>query len=144
MIRRPPRSTLFPYTTLFRSLHAQYGLPDVGLLRRLDGLFQFLGGARLDRLGAGQHFSYRAVTIPRAVTVRVGGTARVYGFFWVSVGVCHDSNLTRSGGWRPDRRTAKGHPWATSRGGSDRPQSALQDSAPRARDPWGAARGPRS
>src|SRR2546428_9044547 len=25
MIRRPPRSTLFPYTTLFRSLH----LPDV-------------------------------------------------------------------------------------------------------------------
>src|SRR3712207_769312 len=23
MIRRPPRSTLFPYTTLFRSLHAQ-------------------------------------------------------------------------------------------------------------------------
>src|SRR2546425_10722928 len=26
MIRRPPRSTLFPYTTLFRSLHAH----DVG------------------------------------------------------------------------------------------------------------------
>src|SRR5258705_6069336 len=24
MIRRPPRSTLFPYTTLFRSLHADY------------------------------------------------------------------------------------------------------------------------
>src|SRR3989442_5123503 len=36
MIRRPPRSTLFPYTTLFRSHHAplrgrppaQHGLPD--------------------------------------------------------------------------------------------------------------------
>src|SRR5258708_28706831 len=27
MIRRPPRSTLFPYTTLFRSLNAR-GLPD--------------------------------------------------------------------------------------------------------------------
>src|SRR2546427_6389522 len=27
MIRRPPRSTLFPYTTLFRSVHAR-GLPD--------------------------------------------------------------------------------------------------------------------
>src|SRR2546427_2804903 len=26
MIRRPPRSTLFPYTTLFRSLHAAVGL----------------------------------------------------------------------------------------------------------------------
>src|SRR2546422_11767361 len=25
MIRRPPRSTLFPYTTLFRSLHASGG-----------------------------------------------------------------------------------------------------------------------
>src|SRR6267154_4098221 len=25
MIRRPPRSTLFPYTTLFRSLHAEPG-----------------------------------------------------------------------------------------------------------------------
>src|ERR1035441_10944980 len=24
MIRRPPRSTLFPYTTLFRSLHLQH------------------------------------------------------------------------------------------------------------------------
>src|SRR5437016_11409056 len=24
MIRRPPRSTLFPYTTLFRSLHTQH------------------------------------------------------------------------------------------------------------------------
>src|SRR5438093_8621763 len=24
MIRRPPRSTLFPYTTLFRSLHGQH------------------------------------------------------------------------------------------------------------------------
>src|SRR2546427_7964716 len=25
MIRRPPRSTLFPYTTLFRSVHGQAG-----------------------------------------------------------------------------------------------------------------------
>src|SRR5256885_12625441 len=30
MIRRPPRSTLFPYTTLFRSIHAgQWGHPVV-------------------------------------------------------------------------------------------------------------------
>src|SRR3712207_8616071 len=27
MIRRPPRSTLFPYTTLFRSLARQEGIP---------------------------------------------------------------------------------------------------------------------
>src|SRR3712207_7432690 len=31
MIRRPPRSTLFPYTTLFRSL-AAYGEPDIPAL----------------------------------------------------------------------------------------------------------------
>src|SRR2546430_10606887 len=29
MIRRPPRSTLFPYTTLFRSLRALRAEPDV-------------------------------------------------------------------------------------------------------------------
>src|SRR3712207_8465270 len=28
MIRRPPRSTLFPYTTLFRSVHRRAGEPD--------------------------------------------------------------------------------------------------------------------
>src|SRR2546427_6983660 len=32
MIRRPPRSTLFPYTTLFRSGHA-----DAGVGRRIRG-----------------------------------------------------------------------------------------------------------
>src|SRR2546421_6092453 len=30
MIRRPPRSTLFPYTTLFRSLLFCWGWPDTG------------------------------------------------------------------------------------------------------------------
>src|SRR2546430_13517451 len=35
MIRRPPRSTLFPYTTLFRSLHARAAGPEAHLrLRR--------------------------------------------------------------------------------------------------------------
>src|SRR2546429_3166636 len=29
MIRRPPRSTLFPYTTLFRSTHRRVALPSV-------------------------------------------------------------------------------------------------------------------
>src|SRR2546429_5904538 len=36
MIRRPPRSTLFPYTTLFRSLAAGHQL-DVVLRRRVPG-----------------------------------------------------------------------------------------------------------
>src|SRR5258707_4425585 len=36
MIRRPPRSTLFPYTTLFRSLKNRISVPRrwVGVLRR--------------------------------------------------------------------------------------------------------------
>src|SRR5256885_3849825 len=33
MIRRPPRSTLFPYTTLFRSVTRPGGLPDRALDR---------------------------------------------------------------------------------------------------------------
>src|SRR6267143_6219937 len=39
MIRRPPRSTLFPYTTLFRSrllkLRQRLGIPVLGLMRGL-------------------------------------------------------------------------------------------------------------
>src|SRR5688572_32416408 len=35
MIRRPPRSTLFPYTTLFRSVHGQ---PVVAEQHVIDGL----------------------------------------------------------------------------------------------------------
>src|SRR5258708_14047313 len=40
MIRRPPRSTLFPYTTLFRSLREiaqHFGHPLIGLCRALHG-----------------------------------------------------------------------------------------------------------
>src|SRR5258708_39427734 len=33
MIRRPPRSTLFPYTTLFRSLHRADGAVKLSLRR---------------------------------------------------------------------------------------------------------------
>src|SRR5256885_8407935 len=36
MIRRPPRSTLFPYTTLFRSLPADDPRERRGLLAELD------------------------------------------------------------------------------------------------------------
>src|SRR3989442_14128515 len=46
MIRRPPRSTLFPYTTLFRSLHPEHGeerfLRDLDLAYCLHPLLAFL------------------------------------------------------------------------------------------------------
>src|SRR2546430_15400100 len=44
MIRRPPRSTLFPYTTLFRS----FSRAEMKLLRQLYTQFQ----TALDRLGS--------------------------------------------------------------------------------------------
>src|SRR5258707_2626760 len=37
MIRRPPRSTLFPYTTLFRSVHHHGALAERELFRRISG-----------------------------------------------------------------------------------------------------------
>src|SRR2546426_6764680 len=52
MIRRPPRSTLFPYTTLFRSSVARFGHCRLQL-----GLAQKVGGdesVELGRLPSGQ------------------------------------------------------------------------------------------
>src|SRR3712207_7716017 len=54
MIRRPPRSTLFPYTTLFRSIRANpVGAnveEGVAVFRegRHDGVVAFGGGSALD------------------------------------------------------------------------------------------------
>src|SRR2546430_8139152 len=39
MIRRPPRSTLFPYTTLFRSYLPKAGRPNAGLAAQSVGGF---------------------------------------------------------------------------------------------------------
>src|SRR3712207_8376158 len=38
MIRRPPRSTLFPYTTLFRSMEQRYGQMSLARTRSLPEL----------------------------------------------------------------------------------------------------------
>src|SRR2546425_7320037 len=38
MIRRPPRSTLFPYTTLFRSLYNQQWTDVINIVTELEGL----------------------------------------------------------------------------------------------------------
>src|SRR2546425_4652437 len=53
MIRRPPRSTLFPYTTLFRSLldgnrgRESFDRVDVGLVHEAEELTR-VGGERFD------------------------------------------------------------------------------------------------
>src|SRR2546429_3166121 len=55
MIRRPPRSTLFPYTTLFRSLESEGRIagadPSAVSAQALDR-----GRRQLGTLGSGNHF----------------------------------------------------------------------------------------
>src|SRR3712207_7119844 len=69
MIRRPPRSTLFPYTTLFRSLHERerLDLPRLGaLLPRLQ-VVEPHDLVPVDRL-----LERRERRLPRAQPGRVG------------------------------------------------------------------------
>src|SRR2546430_17479782 len=52
MIRRPPRSTLFPYTTLFRSgLPVAVARPLVGVLRGDDPRDGTVGSGKVRRAG---------------------------------------------------------------------------------------------
>src|SRR2546430_7180097 len=54
MIRRPPRSTLFPYTTLFRSLcggHFRIGLSKPGTAEHQRLAAMGSGGGDVDRSG---------------------------------------------------------------------------------------------
>src|SRR3712207_8824414 len=55
MIRRPPRSTLFPYTTLFRSYSGNFGYDRMGAFLRAQG-FATLHD-REDRVGSRRYAS---------------------------------------------------------------------------------------
>src|SRR5258708_17735725 len=61
MIRRPPRSTLFPYTTLFRSLHnpCDHFLRQRGVGTPHGGSFHRV--PHLGRIGIAGHSSLRLV-----------------------------------------------------------------------------------
>src|SRR3712207_7909579 len=62
MIRRPPRSTLFPYTTLFRSLAP---------LERLRRVGRRAARAALERPGPVLHRADRRVALPEAERAHV-------------------------------------------------------------------------
>src|SRR2546430_7358145 len=47
MIRRPPRSTLFPYTTLFRSANAQFQAAQAGVARNAAAAFEDTGATSI-------------------------------------------------------------------------------------------------
>src|SRR3712207_7368909 len=73
MMRRPPRSTLFPYTTLFRSS------PSLADRHGAGGLVQHPPGADVDELADPRGGQFAAVAAgPRAAErdARVGGGAR--------------------------------------------------------------------
>src|SRR3712207_7087239 len=72
MIRRPPRSTLFPYTTLFRS--GRRPCRDRGGRRRL-GVGRGGGGRRRRALGGARRLPRARGT--RAGPVRAGAGARL-------------------------------------------------------------------
>src|SRR2546430_1098204 len=67
MIRRPPRSTLFPYTTLFRS---GFGLPVVNFMR---------GSTMLAQVRATALTGTTTLTVPFSTSLTVGAVqAQVY------------------------------------------------------------------
>src|SRR2546430_15801509 len=56
MIRRPPRSTLFPYTTLFRSLASAFTMAVMGRTAgKFDGRLSILAGVGLFALSMWKH-----------------------------------------------------------------------------------------
>src|SRR3712207_8377877 len=59
MIRRPPRSTLFPYTTLFRSREAKRGAcqgPQGGAQQKLGNPHRFASPVTHESLGLAEPF----------------------------------------------------------------------------------------
>src|SRR2546421_8527571 len=90
MIRRPPRSTLFPYTTLFRSVSAEARHPDRPVTRPTgdgmridDSLLTELGEALVDDsltregllLRTGEQPTVRI--LPEANVVKIGGQSMI-------------------------------------------------------------------
>src|SRR5438876_1697310 len=60
MTRRPPRSTLFPYTTLFRSYVVTFGGP--GYATDVLALFQFIATYQQDRKSTRLNSSHPSIS----------------------------------------------------------------------------------
>src|SRR2546430_7317163 len=71
MIRRPPRSTLFPYTTLFRSSALMQGLAD-GYFVVPYTLGGYLASSKLGKVGT-NHAEFKAMETAGAATAQRSG-----------------------------------------------------------------------
>src|SRR3712207_8255859 len=73
MIRRPPRSTLFPYTTLFRSLAERIAAleSDNCLLKEQNARLETLEQANAMLASENQQLRQRVVEVPAAATPAV-------------------------------------------------------------------------
>src|SRR2546425_9238698 len=94
MIRRPPRSTLFPYTTLFRSVRhrdaTRYGLARISDLAQLAPRWH---------AGFGYEFLERADGFP--------GLARAYGLRFAAPPTAMDLGLTYRALARSEEHTSE-------------------------------------
>src|SRR3712207_8072842 len=72
MIRRPPRSTLFPYTTLFRSADGGGARAAVGLVLPVGTR----GGLRVPGAGSGLLRAWPSVAVHRSHALDATGRAR--------------------------------------------------------------------
>src|SRR3712207_9578366 len=100
MIRRPPRSTLFPYTTLFRSFtdvrHAAIAFGRE-LERRLPGQVttKWWKEERGDRVFLDYNQNARDRTVASAYSVRANAEARVSApITWDELGACELGDFT--------------------------------------------------
>src|SRR4051794_41350375 len=63
MIRRPPRPTLFPYTTLFRSIGESQTISQPWIVASMAQLLDLSGGERVLEVGTGS--GYAAAVLSR-------------------------------------------------------------------------------
>src|SRR3989442_12675797 len=93
MIRRPPRSTLFPYTTLFRSLLGWLGVAVTGTDAGSNALFGNLQKVTAEQLGLspilmasanssggvmGKMIDAQSIVVPATATQQVGREAAIF------------------------------------------------------------------
>src|SRR3546814_14859848 len=115
MMRRPPRSTptdtLFPYTTLFRSVLSRLAIAVIGVHRRLDGLAGkgrgVLVGIAVDDIERALHIDH----VARRKAVGLEGTPhRLHEAQLVAIGVRHGRVIGKAGAYRflPETGRASG------------------------------------